>query len=143
MPVRRADSLTTLRSQCRAPNSLADSRHQACLGSAIRTRTPIVAKPVYHLPTGRLARISVSAAALLATEHLWPNEEAHASFVPMAKRITLESRGPSMRARFFLTRAYRPAALIIVVSSTAKPLTLRSLASTLVFATTKSPLRLT
>lgn len=33
MPVRRAESLTTLRVQCRAPNSLADSRHQACLVS--------------------------------------------------------------------------------------------------------------
>lgn len=28
MPVRGAESLTTLRVQCRAPNSLADSRHQ-------------------------------------------------------------------------------------------------------------------
>lgn len=37
MPVRRADSLTTLRVQCRAPNSLADSRHQACLVSNRRT----------------------------------------------------------------------------------------------------------
>lgn len=33
MPVRRAESLMTLREQCRAPNSLADSRHQTCLAS--------------------------------------------------------------------------------------------------------------
>lgn len=33
MPVRRAESLTTLMVQCRAPNSLAGSRHQACLVS--------------------------------------------------------------------------------------------------------------
>lgn len=33
MPVRRAESLMTLREQCRAANSLTDSRHQACLAS--------------------------------------------------------------------------------------------------------------
>lgn len=33
MPVRRAESLMILRVQCRAPNSLTDSRHQVCLVS--------------------------------------------------------------------------------------------------------------
>lgn len=58
MPVRRAESLTTLRVQCRAPNSLADSRHQAWLVSDRRTH-PGAAKPVDELLTNRPARIGI------------------------------------------------------------------------------------
>lgn len=67
MPVRHAKTLMTLRVQSRAPNTLADSRHGACLVSDRRTRTyPPLAKPLYKLPTARPAPPALSAAALAA-----------------------------------------------------------------------------
>lgn len=75
MPVRRAESPTTLMVQGRTPNSLADSRHQVCLVSDRRTRTyPQVAKPLYKLPIPRAAPSALSAAALAATSISLPTQ---------------------------------------------------------------------
>lgn len=71
MPVRRAESLTTLRLQCRAPDSFADSRHQACLVSDIRT------------PTARrrqAAEASITAASAAMSISL-PIRRSRASFI--------------------------------------------------------------
>lgn len=64
--MRRAESLTTLRVQCRAPNSLADSDIRRFVSDR-RTRTyPRVAKPLYTLPTARPAPPALSVAVLAA-----------------------------------------------------------------------------
>lgn len=52
MPVRRAESLTTLRTQCHAPNRSADSRHQAYL---VSDRSCPHGKPIYEFTTSCLA----------------------------------------------------------------------------------------
>lgn len=69
MPVRRAELLTTLRVQCRAPNSLADSRHQACLVSDRRTARPAVAEPIYNPATGRPAHIGAVGPGVASDGH--------------------------------------------------------------------------
>lgn len=57
MPAQRDELLTTLREQCRAPNSLADSRHQARLVSDRRARTPVACQaspPASDMPSSNL-----------------------------------------------------------------------------------------
>lgn len=81
MPVRQAESPTTLRVQCRTPNTLADSRHQACLASDRRTHEPRgreAGPRAADMPSDSLA---LSAAALAAMSISFPYVVPH-SFQP-------------------------------------------------------------
>lgn len=86
MPVRRAESLTTLRVQRRAPNSLADSRHQACLVSDRRTRTPPGRQAALHSSDSAPGSIGVISRGIGGDEHFTSYPVKVAPSVPLTTK---------------------------------------------------------
>lgn len=87
MPVRRAESLRTLRVQCRA-RRIPDIRRVWFRTDA--RACPAAAKPAYERPAGRPARSALSAAAF--TSH----RPQSANVMSGARPVTADSRAPSL-----------------------------------------------
>lgn len=104
MPERPAESLTTLKVKCHAPNTLADSRHQACLVSDRRTARPAVAEPIYDPATGHPGHIGAAGRGVASDGHFISSSVPCHSSPPTTKRRSSEQSAAGDRrfvAQFF------------------------------------------